>query len=208
MKKDKINSLLRNYVKTELSPNQKDIQFVANIYQSFIDLLGTANCIQIGSYPRYTAVKPLHDLDILYIIGDWDDKNITPDILLSELAFKFRKEYKNPTNYSVDIVVQTHSVSFKYIDQNTEIFAVDLVPALKKGLNEFEKSMFYVPEIINLKRGEKRTKYYDEVLKNKTQITWIKTDPIGYIEVASKINKVNTDFRKNCKIRKRMEELL
>lgn len=202
MKKDNINSLLRNYVKTQLTPSQNDIQFVAKIYKSFNDLLGVNNCIQIGSYPRYTAVRPLHDLDVLYIIGDWNDRNIIPDVLLSELANKFRSEYINPTNYFLKIVVQTHSISFKYLDDDVEIFAVDLVPSLKKGLNEFGQNMFYVPEIIKFKRGEKRTKYYDEVLKNKSQIEWIRTDPIGYIEVASRLNKVNTDFRKTVKFAK------
>ncbi len=40
----------------------------------------------------------------------------------------------------------------------SEVFAVDLVPALKKGFNEFNKNMFYVPEVIKRSRGENRTK--------------------------------------------------
>jgi len=202
MKKDRLNSLIRHYVKSMLSPNQNDIQFVSKIYQSFNDLLGVNNCIQIGSYPRYTAVRPLHDLDILYIIGDWADRNIIPDKILSDFALKFRKEYKNPTTYEIKILVQTHSISFKYLKNNEEVFAVDLVPALKKGINEFGQNMFYVPEIIKIKRGEKRAKYYSEAIKNRSEIAWIKTDPIGYIYVASELNKVNTDFRKTVKFAK------
>lgn len=207
MKSDKLNSLLRNYVKNILSPNQDDISFVSKIYQSFNDLLGVNNCIQIGSYPRYTAIKPLHDLDILYIIGDWADRNIIPFETLNELANKFRKEYKNPTNYEIDIVVQTHSISFKYMNGKSEVFAVDLVPALKKGFNEFNKNMFYVPEVIKRSRGENRTKYYSEKIQNKSEITWIKTDPIGYIEVASRLNNINTDFRKSVKFVKGWKNL-
>lgn len=199
MKSDRINSLLRGYVKNTLSPNQDDIAFVSRIYQSFNQLLGVDNCIQIGSYPRYTAIKPLHDLDILYIIGDWADRNVIPFETLNELADKFRKDYKNPTNYRIDIVVQTHSISFKYMDNEIEVFAVDLVPALKKGLNEYNRNMFHVPELINRSRGENRVKYYSEKMQNKSEITWIKTDPLGYVEVASRLNNINTDFRKSVK---------
>jgi hypothetical protein len=207
MKSDKLNSLLRNYVKNILSPNQDDISFVAKIYQSFNDLLGVNNCIQIGSYPRYTAIKPLHDLDILYIIGYWADRNIIPFETLNELANKFRKEYKNPTSYEINIVVQTHSISFRYMNEKSEVFAVDLVPALKKGFNEFNKNMFYVPEVIKSSRGVNRTKYYSEKIQNKSEITWIKTDPIGYIEVASRLNNINKDFRKSVKFVKGWKNL-
>lgn len=200
MKKDRINTLLRIYVKDTLSPTQYDIQFVSRIYKSFNELLGTNNCIQIGSYPRYTAVRPLHDLDIPYIFGDWADINEVPERLMTDLAQKFRKEYKNPTRYKIDIAVQTHSISFRYLDfKDEEVFAVDLVPALKKGQNEFGKSMFYVPEIIKQRRGDYRKQFYNEAIRTKKEIIWIKTDPLGYIEVASIINNVNDDFRKAVK---------
>jgi len=200
MKKNRINTLLRIYVKDTLSPTQDDIQFVSRIYKSFNELLGTCNCIQIGSYPRYTAVRPLHDLDILYIIGDWADINEVPERLMTDLAQKSRKEYKNPTNYKIDIAVQTHSISFRYLNiKDEEVFAVDLVPALKKGQNEFGKSVFYVPEIIKQRRGDYRKQFYDEAIRTKKEIIWIKTDPLGYIEVASIINNVNDDFRKTVK---------
>ncbi|WP_296684174.1 hypothetical protein [Flavobacterium sp.] len=80
-----------------------------------------------------------------------------------------------------------------------EIFAVDLVPALKKGINEYNRNMFYVPEIIKKRIGENRDKYYSEKIQSKTEINWIKTDPLGYIETASELNKINSDFRKTVK---------
>lgn len=35
----------------------------------------TANCLQVGSYGRWTAIKGVSDLDMLYIMpgGKWDD---------------------------------------------------------------------------------------------------------------------------------------
>ncbi|ABQ04864.1 nucleotide-binding domain-containing protein [Flavobacterium johnsoniae] len=199
MKKDKISSLIRTYVREKLSPTMSDIQFVSKIYQSFNDLLGVNNCIQIGSYPRYTAIRPLHDLDILYILGDWQSSNIEPFSDLNNLADKFEKEYKNPTKYNIEITVQTHSISFRYLDDKIEVFAVDLVPALKKDQNEFKKDMFYVPEIIKQNRGQKRQEYYRTKQLNNSKIIWIKTDPLGYIEVATSLNQINEDFRKSVK---------
>jgi len=200
MKKDKISSLLRKIVKEKLSPTREDRELVTTIYQSFNDLLGINNCVQIGSYPRFTAIKPLHDLDILYIIGAWDSAGLVPDKLLEHLSHQFKKDYKNPTNYTIKIVVQTHSISFKYIDnKDVEVFAVDLVPALIDGKNEFNKNAFRVPEIIKIKRGRSREYFYDQKNINHDSISWIKTDPIGYIEVSKRINSENDDFRRSVK---------
>lgn len=203
MRKNNINLLLRSYVKENITPTMEDIQFVSNIYQSFNDLLGVNNCVQIGSYPRYTAIKPLHDLDILYIMGEWNSNQNYPKFDLNFIANKFSKEYVNPTKFNLDIVVQTHSISFRYLDKDEEIFAVDLVPALTEGKNEFNRNTFKVPEIINVHRGKKRTDYYERKLQNRENLTWIKTDPLGYIEVASNINKQNEDFRRSVKFIKR-----
>lgn len=199
MRRDKINSLLRSYVRSHLSPTEFDMKFVSNIYQSFNELSGTNNCVQIGSYPRFTAIKPLHDLDILYIMGDWHSHEILPYEDLNILANRFRREYKNPTSFDITISVQTHSISFKYINGNEEIFAVDLVPALKSGKNEFDENTFYVPEIIKKHVGKRREEFYQYKQRNHSGMIWIKTDPLGYISVASLINSKNADFRKCVK---------
>lgn len=203
MRKNSINQLLRSYVKDNLTPTMEDIQFVSNIYQSFNDLLGVNNCVQIGSYPRYTAIKPLHDLDILYIMGQWDSNENNPKIDLQTIANKFSEDYENPTDFKLDILVQTHSISFRYLDNEEEVFAVDLVPALTDGKNEFYRNTFRVPEIIKIHRGKKRAEYYERKSYNKENVTWIKTDPLGYIEVAASINKQNEDFRRSVKFIKR-----
>lgn len=199
MKKNEINSIIRKFVKEHLSPTQDDIKFVSRIYQSFNELLGTQNCIQIGSYPRYTAIRPLHDLDILYIIGNWKHLKTIPENLLSNLAGRFKKEYKNPTHYSITITVQTHSISFKYMNGENEVFAVDLVPSLVNSKNEFGLDTYYVPELIKYQRGQKRLEYYQRIKQKHSQINWIKSDPRGYIEVATRLNSKNADFRKSVK---------
>lgn len=200
MRKNEINSLLRNYVHSNLSPTQDDISFVSKIYKSFNELLGEKNCIQIGSFPRYTAIKPIHDLDILFIIGHWNTFKSLPEHFMEALLARIKSHYKNPTNYDLDFSAQTHSISIKYMDGDEEVFAVDLVPSLVNGKNEFDLDTYYVPEIIKYSRGEKRAKFYASHTPG--SIDWIKTDPRGYIEIASRVNKKNVDFRKSVKFAK------
>tara|TARA_R110002050_G_scaffold14376_10_gene45429 strand:+ start:1872 stop:3191 length:1320 start_codon:yes stop_codon:yes gene_type:complete len=200
MQKSNIESALRKYVKENLSPTMDDIQFVAKIYKSFTDVLGYNNCLQIGSFPRYTAVRPLHDLDILYRLGQWNEEYKNPQNILTNLATNFRSNYRNPTRYKVTMKVQTHSISFRYMDGENEVFAVDIVPAMKRGSNEFGDDTFYVPEIIKYQSYIKRQKFYEEVKAKGGSVQWIKTDPLGYITVASNLNKENKDFRKSVKL--------
>jgi|AntAceMinimDraft_11_1070367.scaffolds.fasta_scaffold03895_6 hypothetical protein len=199
MRKSKIESALRGYVKENLSPTIDDIQFVAKIYKSFTDVLGYNNCLQIGSFPRYTAVRPLHDLDILYRLGQWNEEYKKPQNILNELAVQFRSSYKNPTQYRITMRVQTHSISFQYMDGENEVFSVDIVPAMKRGLNELRDDTFYVPEIIKFQSRTRRQKLYEDIKATGGSIQWIKTDPLGYITVASNLNKENSDFRKSVK---------
>ncbi len=199
MQKSKIESALRKYVKENLSPTMDDIQFVAKIYKSFTNVLGYNNCLQIGSFPRYTAVRPLHDLDILYRLGRWNEEYKNPQNILNELAVRFRTSYKNPTHYRITMKVQTHSISFQYMDGEDEVFAVDIVPAMNRGLNEFGDDTFYVPEIIKYQSRTKRQKFYEEIQARGGSIQWIKTDSLGYITIAANLNKENDDFRKSIK---------
>ena len=66
MGKDKINSKFSEYAK-ELSPKPEERNMISEIYEKISEVL-SGKCIQIGSYPRYTSITPVHDLDILYIL--------------------------------------------------------------------------------------------------------------------------------------------
>jgi hypothetical protein len=101
MLKSKIETLLRNHVKESLSPKQEDISFVSTIYNSFTDILGQNECRQIGSFPRYTAIRPLHDLDIIYKLNNEEFEGDNPQDFLNELAKLFEENYTNPTSYSI-----------------------------------------------------------------------------------------------------------
>lgn len=180
-----------------------DIQFVSKIYESFTKVLGAHKCVQIGSFPRYTAIKPLHDLDILYKIGEWSEEHTHPEKILKDLADQFKQEYRNPTRYKLSFRVQSHSIAFSFLNsKDEEVFAVDIVPAINRGRNEFGDSTFWVPEIITAKSRAKREEIYARKKFSHQSINWIKTDPLGYIKQAAKINNNNSDFRKSVKFLK------
>ncbi len=199
MLKNKIELLLRAYVKENLSPKQEDISFVSKVYSSITDVLGQDNCRQIGSFPRYTAVRPLHDLDILFKISanDFDIQN--PESFLRNLLRQLQDNYKNPTSYQIKISIQTHSIAILFMNGEDELFAVDIVPAKIEGKNEFNDDTFLVPEIVKYRTHKKKQEFYNKLQSSNQQMKWIKTDPLGYITIASEINKVNDDFRKSVK---------
>jgi len=203
MKKDKFNTKFREYART-LSPQQSERDFVDKIYDSFKYLLGKNNCIQIGSYPRFTAIRPVHDLDILYVLGNWDENNHDPSTALQQLDTKIKKDYKNPTDYEIESSLQTHSVTVSYIKNDEKIFSVDIVPAYIFSENEFDEDIYKVPEIINETHGKKRMEYYQRIYAEHKEIGWIASDPRGYIKIASAVDKSTCgEFRKTVKLIKK-----
>jgi hypothetical protein len=203
MKKDKFNSKFREYART-LSPQQSERDFIGNIYQSFNDLLGANNCIQIGSYPRFTAITPVHDLDILYVLGDWNENSHDSSTVLQQLASKIKQDYKNPTDYEVGVSLQTHSITVSYSQGGKEHFSVDIVPAYVFSKNEFGEDMYKVPEVVRERRGKNRMEYYKRSATEHREIGWISSDPRGYITVATEVDQSTAgEFRKTVKIIKK-----
>jgi len=198
MKKDRLNELLRAHVRNHLSPTPGEREFVSDVYESVQDVLGVANSLQIGSYPRFTAITPLHDLDVLYLLGKWDPLVHDPAQALAQLERQLLAEYENPTHYQVEIGRQTHSVTIKFLDGEREVFGVDIVPAYSNGTNEFGQDMYVVPEIAAKSRRE-RQQLREAVVRGEKEMAWIASDPRGYISVAAKLNQDNEDFRKAVK---------
>jgi hypothetical protein len=56
MQKSDFNTVMRSYVRDHITPTQENRNFVSSIYKSIQDVLGETNCLQIGSYPRFTAI--------------------------------------------------------------------------------------------------------------------------------------------------------
>lgn len=199
MKKNRINDRLRGYARTHLSPLAEDRCFVSEVYAAVCDVIGVANSLQIGSYPRFTAIRPLHDLDVLYILGDWNPYGHDPSKALKDLERRLLEDFKNPTIYDPVIESQTHSVTIKFLDNGKEFFAVDVVPAYKNGRNDKGDDMYVVPEIVKFSHRE-RKQIRSAVALGERSMAWIRSDPRGYISVAKEVNAANTDFRKAVKV--------
>lgn len=204
MIRTQINAKLRAYAKT-LSPSESEKNLVSEIYNAINTLLGVNNCIQIGSYPRYTSITPIHDLDVLYFLGEWNEKEHSPASALAHVYKLIVENFKNPTKYKFTTSLQTHSVTIVFHENGNEVFSVDIVPSYARGKNEFHEDTYMVPEVITAGNHQKRQVFY-ESHKN-MEMNWILSDPRGYISVASQVGQ-NSDFRKAVKIVKRWKNNL
>ncbi|MDE2015039.1 MAG: hypothetical protein KGI72_00740 [Patescibacteria group bacterium] len=187
-----IEELLSQYIKKTLSPERKERENVSARYEQLQKIFGdSAEIFQIGSYVRFTAIKPIHDLDVVWVLPDEvrikkaiNPENFTASGVLEELAQQLENEYKK-IGERPSIEAQTHSVVIRF-GKNLD-FSIDVVPAFKtKEKNEFGSFIYLVPE------GD--------------PVRWIKSDPLGYIEVAKKLNEKNNSFRKITKFVKGWEK--
>ena len=206
MIKSNFNSILREYAKT-LSPKTIERDLIDKIYGSFNELFGASNCILIGSYPRLTAITPVHDLDILYIVGTWDENNHLPSAELQKLLDQIGNDYVNPTSYILKKSLQTHSVTVEFFSGSEPILSIDIVPAYTYGKNEFGQNTYRVPEVIKEKFHAKRRDLYAKLLSEHKEMSWINSDPRGYIKVATDVGQ-NSDFRKTVKLVKKWKNNL
>ncbi len=109
------------------------------------------------------------------------------------------RSYKNPTKFKFTVTLQTHSVTITFTEKEVEVFSVDIVPAYADGKNEFGQDMYRVPEVIRKKHGKQRAEFYVSFAQAHREMLWIPSDPRGYIEVASRVNQSNSDFRRAVK---------
>ncbi|MBI2550851.1 hypothetical protein HYV73_00710 [Candidatus Uhrbacteria bacterium] len=199
MKRTEFNTKFRQHTREKLSPTQREKDFVSALYAELQKVLGVNNCIQIGSYPRFTAHTPLHDLDVLYFAGQYDPRGVNPTNILSDLKKAIDRDFVNPTSYNVSSSLQTHSVTMSFASSGQEVFAIDIVPAyISETKNEFGDDTYWVPEIMTVGHS-KRKSMYEQHLRDHMAIEWIKSDPRGYIKVAQELNSQNDDFRKAVK---------
>lgn len=175
-----------------LSPSQQEREKIGEIYAILNDYLSEYSCIRIGSYPRYTAVRPVHDLDILCCIGEWGEGEHNPASAIEEIYNivecyqRARHELPNIKN----LTKQKHSVCIEFEEAN--IPSIDIIPCYKTDKkNEFDESIYIVPEIAKT----------DKKNRNSEADNWIKSDPKGYISLATKVDEETKGiFRKTTKI--------
>lgn len=130
-----------------------------------------------------TAIRPFHDLGVLYILGDWNPQEHDPSTALRDLGQRLLNEFENPTSHRVTIELQTHSVTIRFLDGDEEVFAVDVVPAYSHKRNDRGEDMCVFPEIARASHSERR-RIRAAVARGEQEIAWIPSDPRGYISVA------------------------
>lgn len=200
-----VNIKLRDFART-LSPTKVEKEFVTKVYGSLQEMFGETNCIQIGSYPRFTATTPMHDLDILYVLGDWpgQDHLQDPDAILNGVCSLIRQNYKEfcPDGYTFTAEIQNHSVVIEF--SGVQEISVDVVPCYRHGTNSYQQPNYKVPHVIKEKdRSKRHAQQWDATDRNQ----WILSDPRGYISQAQEVGK-NQDFRKAVKIVKHWKRTL
>jgi Second Messenger Oligonucleotide or Dinucleotide Synthetase domain/Adenylyl/Guanylyl and SMODS C-terminal sensor domain len=78
----------------------------------------TSNCLQVGSYGRWTAIKGISDLDMLYVMpkGKWNDyKDGKQSKLLADTKDAIKARYPNTKVYVDRLVVRVLYTNF-YIE--------------------------------------------------------------------------------------------
>ncbi len=76
----------------------------------------TENCLQVGSYGRYTGIKGISDLDMLYImpINKWGEYKNKPDKLLKDVKATLKEHYPNTKILDDRLVVDVYFKNFKF----------------------------------------------------------------------------------------------
>lgn len=76
----------------------------------------TDNCLRVGSYGRYTGIKGISDLDMLYIMPSckWDKYKNTPDRLLKDVKAALKERYPNTKIKDDRLVVDVFFKDFKF----------------------------------------------------------------------------------------------
>lgn len=204
MSDEVINNIIKKYTRENLSPTKEEQSYVSDKYNTLQEILGNT-CFRAGSFARYTAVRPLHDLDVIWITDDPAVMD-NPKAVLRQLVGHLRSEYEKRGGIKPEITSQTHSVTILFKDTDDEDgFSIDIVPAIHsfdpKLKNEFGDPILIVPEILKMNHRN-RAAFYASQLPD-ADIGWIYTDPKGYISIATKLDdETKGDYRKAAKFMK------
>lgn len=202
MNDSNLNSTIKSYVRDHLSPTKKEIEYVDHKFKQVDDFL-EGRCFRSGSFARHTAIRPIHDLDIIWLNND-ESMLDDPEAFLQQLAIDLKEQYEEFSSVQPDVSVQTHSITLTFTDNDIEDgFSVDIVPAIQctdpEIKNEFGDFILKVPEVLKYSHSN-RPKFYAEHT-NPSDVTWIYSDPNGYISQAIAVDaSSNGNYRKTTKL--------
>jgi len=76
----------------------------------------TENCLRVGSYGRYTGIRGISDLDMLYIMpsSKWEEYKNVPDKLLKDVKAALKERYPNTKIKDDRLVVDVFFKDFKF----------------------------------------------------------------------------------------------
>ncbi|GBR75716.1 hypothetical protein NO2_0364 [Candidatus Termititenax persephonae] len=202
-----VDTAIKAYIKEHISPKETEKCMVRKHYEIIQKILGE-NTFQSGSFARFTAVTPIHDLDIIWVLPDdvlsksfaiteaIDPYKLKIKETMDILRTKIQQGYSS-VGISVTVKVQSHSIGISFVDG----FSIDVVPAIRSGKkNEYGDDIFSVPEVQKI-AVNKRINNYSNVTSTKP-IKWIKSDPKGYIRECIDLNLKNQNFRRVVKFLK------
>jgi len=197
MSDEAINNIVNRYVRDNLSPKPAQRNYISEKYEELQSFLSQM-CFQSGSYPRYTAIDPVHDLDVIYPVTDTAIQD-NPSATINSLLAQLQGQYKDSATKVKRIYAQTHSVTIEFGDAPEGTFSIDVVPAIELSDKNEYSPLYLVPEILRLNRHNRQDRY-ERV--SERPIDWIRSDPRGYIRAASDLNESNNNFRHATKLLK------
>jgi hypothetical protein len=194
MDSNAINLKLNKIIHDKFSPTDAEKAYISSKYNLISSALG-GRSFQTGSYARFTAVHPVHDLDIIYVTDDVAVES-DPAKMIRDLEEKI-KTVGLPGVTKINR--QSHSVEILFDDWQKGVFSVDVVPAIELQEEKDGEKLFKVPEILMTNRAKRAEMYLHS---QDRPIGWVKTDPKGYINQATNINNQNANFRHCVKLLK------
>ncbi len=186
MNAQELNLAINEFVKENLSPLEKERNLIENRYDDLKKTL-SGHTFRSGSYARYTAIHPVHDLDVINEYTELQFEDIPK--LMRELAVMLVEHYGD----NATVTEQSHSVAAVFPDE----FSIDIVPGLRLDgeSNEFGEPLYLVPDIQKMSHSARAAKY-----EARDQIDSKKSDPRGYRKQAQDLNEANPDFRHSVKL--------
>lgn len=200
-----IDAAVKNYVRKHLSPTDDEQDYVKDKYGQLKDFLAQS-CFKSGSFARFTAIHPMHDLDVIWVTSNPEIMD-NPIKLLQALADDLVEQYRKAGGPQPKITVQTHSVTLKFDDfpELEDGFSIDVVPAIPslnpELKNEFGDPIFIVPEVLKMNH-RKRNAFYAEH-RPADEVGWVYTDPKGYVKQTTELDEASGgNHRKDAKLLK------